>query len=157
MPKTLVLGLGNPILSDDGVGVRVAEAVRAQLPPDSPVEVSEACVGGLRLMERVVGYERVILIDAFYPGRGEPGRVQRLTLTELEALSPTQHSASAHDTSLITALDLGHRMGLPLPDDWVIYAIEVVNILDFGEQLTPAVEQAVPGVTTEVLKELERA
>ena len=52
--KTLVLGLGNPILTDDGVGVRVAEAVRAKLPPDSAIEVSEVSVGGLRLMERVV-------------------------------------------------------------------------------------------------------
>jgi hydrogenase maturation protease len=165
--KTLVLGLGNPILTDDGVGVRVAEAVRAALPPDTSVEVSEASVGGLRLMERVVGYERVILIDALHHpienqagqhpaaslGRN-PGTIHRLILEDLRNISPTQHSASAHDTSLITALEMGQRLGLPLPKEFIIYAIEVENIIDFGEEPTPAVAEAIPRVAAAVLEEL---
>ncbi|MBN1993549.1 MAG: hydrogenase maturation protease [Anaerolineae bacterium] len=165
--KTLVLGLGNPILTDDGVGVRVAEAVRAALPPDSPVEVSEASVGGLRLMERVVGYDRVILIDAWHhPLENQAGQhpatnlgrnagaIHRLTLDDLRHLSPTQHSASAHDTSLITALAMAERMGLAVPQEFIIYAVEVENIIDFGEEPTPAVAAAVPKVTAAVLEEL---
>ncbi|MBN1219729.1 MAG: hydrogenase maturation protease [Anaerolineae bacterium] len=165
--KTLVLGLGNPILTDDGVGVRVAEAVRAALPPDTSIEVSEASVGGLRLMERVVGYDRVILIDAWHHPR-EPqagrhpsvglgrnaGAIHRLTLDDLRHLSPTQHSASTHDTSLVTALDMAARMGYSLPTEFIIYAIEVENIIDFGDQPTPAVVAAIPKVTAAVLAEL---
>ena len=71
--KTLVLGLGNPILTDDGVGVYAAATVREALPPDSPIDVSEVSVGGLGLMERMLGYDRVILIDAFQHGGGQPG------------------------------------------------------------------------------------
>ena len=152
--KTLVLGLGNPILTDDGVGVRVAEAVRAVLPVDNGVEVSEASMGGLGLMERLVGYERVILIDAFHPAT-RPGAIHRLALAELQNISPTQHSASAHDTSLVTALDLAQCMGLPLPQEFVIYAIEVENITDFGEQPTPAVATAIPQVAMMIVKQLE--
>lgn len=166
--KTLVLGLGNPILTDDGVGVKVAEAVREALPPDAPIDVSEASVGGLGLMERVLGYERVILIDALHnpiekprvghhPATslgGNPGTIHRMALEDLRNISPTQHSASAHDTSLVTALELGERLGLPLPKEFIIYAIEVENIIDFGEEPTLAVAQAVPKVTAAVLEEL---
>jgi len=153
--KTLVLGLGNPILSDDGIGVQIAAAVGAALPPAAPVEVSEASVGGLELMERLLGYQRVVLIDALHgPGYRTPGRIHRLTLADLRSISPTQHSSSAHDTSLVTAWEMAQRMELPLPNELIIYGIEVENIIDFGETLTPAVDAAVPEVTAAVLREL---
>lgn len=156
--NTLVLGLGNPILTDDGVGVLVAQAVQAALPPNFPVEVSEASVGGLRLMERVIGYRRVILIDALYgPTYRTPGAVHRLTLADLQTISPTQHSASAHDTSLATALEMGRRMGLALPQEFIIYGIEVENITNFGDHPTPAVARAIPRVTAAILNELNQS
>ncbi len=153
--KTLVLGLGNPILTDDGVGVKVAQAVGKALPPDTSIEVSEASVGGLGLLERVLGYERVVLIDALHTGHNNPGLIHRLTLDDLRNISPTQHSASAHDTSLVTALEMGERMGLHLPKEIIIYAIEVENITDFGEKSTPAVARAIPQATAAVLVELD--
>lgn len=154
--QTLVLGLGNPILTDDGVGVRVAEAVRAALPPDSPVEVCEVSVGGLRLMERMLGYERVILVDALQPGDGEPGTVRRLTYQDLTDITPTQHAANAHDTSLVTALQTAARLGMPVPAEIVIYGVAVQDVLNFGDEPTPAVAAAIPGVVAAVLAELER-
>ncbi len=153
--KTLILGLGNPILTDDGVGVRVAEAVRVALPEDSRVDICEVSLGGLTLMETMVGYERVILIDAWQSQNGQPGAVQRMTLENLQAITPTQHSASPHDTSLLTALEMGQRLGLPLPKEIIIYAVEVENVSDFGEEPTPAVTQAIPKVMAAVLAELE--
>ena len=153
--KTLVLGLGNPILSDDGIGVLIAEAVRAALPANTAVEVSEASVGGLELMERLLGYRRVILIDALYGnGYDTPGTIHKLTLDDLRTVSPTQHSSSAHDTSLVTAWDMARKMDLPLPDEVIIYGIEVKNILDFGDELTPAVAAVVPQVAEAVLLDL---
>ncbi|HEY54203.1 MAG TPA: hydrogenase maturation protease [Caldilineae bacterium] len=154
--KTLVIGLGNPILTDDGVGVKVAYAVEQALGSghDDSIDVTEASVGGLRLMEMMVGYDRVILIDALTLGDAPPGSVQQMSLPDLEAISPTQHSASAHDASLVTALDSGRRMGLPLPDDIIIYAISVENVLDFSDTPTPAVARAIPRVTKAVLEDL---
>jgi len=147
--KTLVLGLGNPILGDDGVGVRVAEAVRHALPAHISVEVSETSVGGLSLMERMVGYERVILIDALC-NNNSPGTIRRLTLADLQTISPMQHSASAHDTSLVTAFAMGQRLGLALPQEIIIYGIEVKNVFDFSEEMTPAVAQSIPQVVAEI-------
>ena len=152
--RTLVLGLGNPYLTDDGVGVRVAEAVRAALPPGSACDVGEASVGGLTLMEMLVGYDRAILIDALYRHEGRPGTVRRLSLADLSEISPTQHSVSAHDTNLATALALGRRLGLPLPREIVTFAVEVENITDFAEEPTPSVARAVPEVVAAVMAEL---
>ncbi len=155
--KTLVVGLGNPILTDDGIGVIVAykvEQALGLLDLDS-VTVTEASVGGLRLMELMVGFDRVILIDAILSSNGaKPGTIQFMSLEDLRDISPTQHSTCAHDTSLITALELGKHLGLHLPDDIIIYAVEVANVDDFSDQPTPIVAQAVPKVTELVLKEL---
>jgi len=166
--KILVIGLGNPILTDDGVGVKVAYAVQEALDVmvasngssesgyHPSIDVTEACVGGLRLMEMMIGYDRVIIIDALTTVDAPPGSIHRLALSDLEEISPTQHSASAHDASLVTALDSGRRMGLALPDDISIYAVSVENIIDFGDTPTPAVEQAIPLVTAAVLEELKQ-
>jgi hydrogenase maturation protease len=153
--KTLILGLGNPILTDDGVGVLVAEAVRSRLPSDTSIDVNEVSIGGLTLMESMIGYDRVILIDALQSEQGQPGVFHRMTLPDLKAISPTQHSASPHDASLITALETGRRMGLMLPQDIVIYAVEVENILDFSDKPTSSVATAIPEVTEAVLREVK--
>ena len=153
--RTLVLGLGNPILGDDGIGVRIAEQLQRALPEEADVDVSGACVGGLTLMERMVGYDNVILIDALCLDRPHPGVVHRMQLADLRTMSATQHIASAHDTNLLTALDAGRRMSLPLPQDVTIFAIEAENVIDFGEELTPAVAEAIPEVVQAVLSELE--
>jgi hydrogenase maturation protease len=172
--KTLVLGLGNPILTDDGVGVRVAEAVQAALVADcaddngvssapqqavmpaDTIDVQEVSVGGLTLMECMLGYERVILVDACELEDAAPGTIRRMSMDDLRSFSPTQHSASPHDASLTTAMNFGQQMGLPLPTEIVIYAIGVENVMDFSDQPTPAVAAAIPTVTAAVLAELRR-
>ena len=152
--RTLVIGLGNPILTDDGVGVRVAEEVSKHLPVDSDIEVTEVSIGGLTLMESMIGYDRVILIDALQLKESNPGTIHRLSLDDLRAISSTQHSASPHDTTLVTALEMGKQIGLNLPEEITIYAIEVENVLDFSEELTPAVAAALPEAIHSVLQEL---
>ncbi len=159
MEKIIVIGLGNPILTDDGVGVKVAYEVEKALGANIPINltITEASVGGLRLMELLVGYDRVILIDALLTNNGhEPGTIHHMTLDDLRHISPTQHSASAHDTSLVTALEAGIEIGLLLPTEFSIYAVNVTNILDFSEESTPAVADAIPKVVAMVLEELQQ-
>ncbi|MEI6724985.1 MAG: hydrogenase maturation protease, partial [Actinomycetes bacterium] len=76
---TLVLGMGNPILSDDGVGLLVAERLRGTSLPHG-VEVLQSEVGGLRLLELVRGFTRVIIIDALKSSdevARQPGEIVR--------------------------------------------------------------------------------
>ena len=157
--KTLVVGLGNPILTDDGVGVKVAYAVEEELGPNIPenITVTEASVGGLRLMELMIGYDRVILIDAIITSNGHDyGHIHELSLEDLRQITPTEHSASAHDTSLITALDAGALLGLHMPKEFEIIAVEVENVMDFSEDPTPAVAAAIAKVTEMVLDALRK-
>ena len=66
--KILILGLGNPILRDDSVGLRVAQEVERLIPANPDVEVGLDYWGGLRLMERMIGFDRAIIIDAICTG-----------------------------------------------------------------------------------------
>jgi hydrogenase maturation protease len=150
--KTLVLGLGNPLLSDDSVGLRIAAELRARLAGRPEVEVGEDYWGGLRLMERLVGYDRAIIIDAIRTG-APPGVIHRLTPDDM----PTQRSASAHDVNLPTALELGRRAGVHLPENSqiLLVAVEVEDILTFGENCTPAVQAAVAPAVEDVIRALD--
>jgi hydrogenase maturation protease len=150
--KTLILGLGNPVVSDDSVGLRVAAELRPLLDGRSDVEVSEDYCGGLRLMERLIGYDRAIVVDAIRTGAA-PGTIHHLTP---EAI-PTQRSASAHDVNLPTALEFGRQAGMRLPENGAIrlVGIEVEDILTLGETCTPAVLAAVAPAVREVLAILD--
>jgi hydrogenase maturation protease len=147
-PNTLVVGLGNPILGDDGIGWRVADSVSA-LEPN--VEVDCLALGGLSLMERLVGYERVIIIDSIQTRDGRIGQVYRFELDDLPDLS-TGHTTAVHDTSLQTALKMGRAMGVQLPDEITIVGIEAERVYDFSEELTPQVAAAIPEATSAVVE-----
>jgi len=147
--KTLILGLGNPLVTDDSVGLRVAAALRPLLAGRSDVEVAEDYWGGLRLMERLVGYDRAIIVDAIRTG-DPPGTIHHLAPDAI----PTQRSASVHDVNLPTALEFGRQAGLCLPKngDILLVGIEVEDILTFGEVCTPAVQAAVAPAVQEILR-----
>jgi hydrogenase maturation protease len=135
--KTIVIGLGNPILGDDGVGWRVAEDVRLQLDPDLHVDVDYLSLGGISLMEHLVGYERVILIDAFLSDE-EPGAIHVARLDEIPNYSAF-HITNAHDTSLQNAMKLGRDLGAQLPEDVIVVGISIRRAYDFSEELSPPV------------------
>ena len=150
--KILVLGLGNPLLSDDGVGWRVAEKVREQITnPDIEIDVHAG--GGLSLMERMIGYDQAIIIDALNTGHQPQGTVSSFRLEDLPNFAQS-HLASAHETTLQTALQVGHTMGAALPKDIQIVAIEAQNVYDFSEELSPTVASAVPQAVALVISQL---
>jgi hydrogenase maturation protease len=168
--STLVLGLGNPILGDDGVGWRVVEAAQEAwrriaderrktndetassfvLRPSSIIEFDFVSLGGLALMERLIGCDRAILVDAIQTRDGVPGAIYRLTLDDL----PTLHADAIHDASLKAALAVGRQLGARLPQEIVVIGIEAVNLWDFSESLSPQVVASVARAAEMVLDEL---
>jgi hydrogenase maturation protease len=139
-PKTLVLGLGNPLLSDDGVGLHVVTALRRRLAGRLDIELDKEYCGGLRLMERLIGCDRAIVIDAICSG-ATPGTIRVLSPDE----GATRHSSSAHDADLGTALAVGRRNGAALPasENIRLVAVEAGDVLTFGEACTPQVQACV--------------
>lgn len=149
--KTIVIGLGNPILGDDGVGWRVAEEVRRHIDPspDICIDIDYLSLGGISLMEHLIGYERVILIDAFFSDQ-EPGSIMVSTLDGIPNYSGF-HITSAHDTSLQNAMKLGRELGAQLPNDVSVIGISIKPVYDFGLELSPPVLEAIPKVTQIVM------
>ena len=149
--KTLILGLGNPILSDDGVGLRVAEELKGRL--DQPeVTVEETSMAGLSLLDMLLGYDRAIIIDAIQTVGGQVGQVYLLTP---EVFDATRHATSPHGVGFATAIELGSRLGLALPQQIVIFAIEVADVSTFSEECTPEVRRAIPVCVNMILQELD--
>ncbi|HSB88535.1 MAG TPA: hydrogenase maturation protease [Anaerolineales bacterium] len=150
--RTVVIGLGNPILRDDGVGLVVARAVRTGLAGRRDVDILEDTHGGLRLMERMTGYDRAVIVDSLISGR-PPGTVVEIDLRTMS----TQHSSSSHDVDLPTALAVGRRAGAHLPADESIrvFAVEGRQVDIFGDDLTPAVASAVPQAVRMVLEAVQ--
>ena len=151
--KTLILGLGNPLLKDDSIGLRVAQELRAKINDAPEVEIGEDYWGGLRLMERMIGFDRAIIIDAICTG-ADPGTIHLLSPDDI----PTQRSASAHDVNLPTALEFGRQAGAKLPtsEDIILIGVEAADVQTFDETLSPEVENAFPMVLEVVLSELNR-
>jgi len=145
--KTLVLGLGNPILSDDGVGNKVAREIKKRV---EGVDVQEASAAGFRIVDQIVGYDKLILIDAIQTGESEVGA---LNLFKPEDFQETKHSTSTHDIGFFQALDIYKREGEKVPEEIKIYGIEVEQTDVFSEKFTPKVENAFPAIVNQIIKE----
>jgi hydrogenase maturation protease len=150
--KILVIGLGNPLVSDDSVGLRVVAELKTLLADRDDVDVTEDYWGGLRLMERMIGYDRAVVIDATYTG-APAGTIHHLATDSIA----TQKSASAHDVNLPTALAFGRRAGahLPADQDVRLIGIEAEDLINFNDQCTPAVAAAIPRAVQEVVQLLD--
>ena len=148
--KTLILGLGNSLLCDDGVGIYVADELKNRV--DRPeITVMETGVAGLSLLDLLVGYDRAIIVDAIQTVGGKAGQIYRL---EPKAFDTALHTASAHGIDFTTALEFGKKLSLHLPQEIVIFAIEASDVSTFSEECTPEVKSAIPACVEMVLQEL---
>jgi hydrogenase maturation protease len=148
--KTLVLGIGNPILSDDGAGIRVAREV-GKKSDDPQITVSESSAAGLNLLDSIVGYDKVIIIDAIQTKKGKAGQIYRM---KPEDFSFAKHLSSPHQINLVTALELGKMLDLAMPQEITILAVEAKDVSNFSERCTPEVARAIPEVVKMVLEDL---
>ncbi len=137
--KTLILGLGSSILSDDSIGLFVARALGSRLGDRDDVDIVENEEGGFSLLEESLGYDRLIVVDSIMIG-DDLGTMTRVGLKEL---ARTIHACSPHGMNLATVLEFGRRQGLDVPEETIIYAIEVRDVLTFGERPCSELEQKV--------------
>jgi hydrogenase maturation protease len=154
--KTLLLGMGNPILSDDAIGIRLAADIGDRLRGYAGLTVRADCsVGGLEVLDVLAGYAHAIIIDSLQTVGGVPGRWHAF---DADALRETLHLTNVHDANFATALELGHRLGLPLPAPACIHilAVEVRDVVTFSERMTPQLETRYPAIRDGLLREVRR-
>jgi hydrogenase maturation protease len=147
--KTLILALGNPILSDDAVGWEVADRLAKHL---EDVEIIKSSAATMDIIPRLEGCGRLIVIDAIQLGTAPPGSLHRLNLQDL---ADTVYLSSPHDINFATAFQLAEKWGCHIPPDIRIYAIEVEELNKFAEGCTPQVKKNIDKITNQILTELK--
>ncbi|HXX59071.1 MAG TPA: hydrogenase maturation protease [Dehalococcoidales bacterium] len=149
--KTLVVGLGNPILSDDGVGLCVAAKLR-EIIRNPDVTVSESERSGMDLLEIFSGYDRVIVVDAILTKNGVPGTIHRF---DPSSLKRSRHIETTHGLNFADSLETYRKLGLKLPAEIIIVAIESQDVSTFSEDCTLPVSNSIPACVELIAKMLE--
>ena len=144
----LILGLGNDILTDDGIGPKLVLELQKNV--DYPnVAFLSAAIGGLEVIEMIRDFGRVIIIDAIRTKDGVPGTIYRLTPDHFKE---TLHLSSFHDVSFLSALDLAEKMEISIPNQIDIIAIEIVEDLVFSNEFSQPIAKKYEQIYREVLE-----
>jgi hydrogenase maturation protease len=147
--RILILGLGNVLLGDEGVGIHaVRELQKRNLPLRA--DVVDGGTAGLNLLDLVRGYERVIIVDAVDAGE-DPGTILRFTPQEV-ASETEGLPLSLHQTEVLKVLELASYLGQSLPPI-VIYGIQP-QAMDWSTELSPALQARLPQFVDTVLREI---
>ena len=146
---SIVVGLGNEIAGDDGVGIHVARILEHQFKDTPDIDVVALPWAGLALLDVLRGRTHAAIIDCLVSGSRTPGTVVRLEEGEIAG---SVRLNSFHDISFPTALALGREMGWAMPDVVAIWAVEAERVDVFHEGLSPAVAAAVDPLVHEVMR-----
>jgi hydrogenase maturation protease len=148
----LVLGIGNDILKDDGIGIKLVNDLRESgLFPGLHFETT--LLGGLETLEILSRYDRVVILDAIRTKDGIPGEVYRFSLDDFRE---TLHLSNLHDINFLTALELAKKLNIPIPGSIEIIAVEIVEDTEFGNEFTPLLQEKYPEILAGVKEYLSR-
>ena len=152
--KTIILGIGNPILGDDGIGVHIARELKEKHFHLPNVTIDEAQTGGMNLIDLIRGYEKAILIDAVCINNVSHGCIKRFNIQDIS----TVHSCNPHDVSLLEAIELSKKIGdVTIPKDIIIIGINLNEIpKEFSDTLSPQIASIVPKAIDMVISELKK-
>ena len=144
-----IIGLGNGMRGDDAVGLMAARRIRQEV--GDRVEVIEAEMAGVDLVELMKGAQAIILIDAARSGQA-PGTIHRLDASA-NPIGGQMFPRSSHALGTVDALELARAMGA-LPATVIVYGVEAGNT-EAGQPLTPAVAKALDEVAEQIVQDCE--
>ena len=151
-PRILLLGLGNDILTDDAVGLHVVHELQRELAGHPSIDFRETTEMGLALLDFITGYRAVVILDSIQTGKAPPGFLYELDAASLNQLTGrTPHFVGVGET-----LALGRQLGLAMPEQVKIFAIEVEDPFTLGTDLTPALQSALPGIVERIAAAVRR-
>lgn len=152
--RILVLGVGNVIMGDDGLGIHVARMVRDRLRHRADVDVKEVSVGGLKMVEEILGYDQVVIVDSYASNDAVPGRIREFAPEQFE---DTLHVSSPHGTNFAMALQLYRNLEPDrIPRKMRIITADIDPNLTFGESMSEAVREAASKLAQSIVREIEQ-
>jgi hydrogenase maturation protease len=148
--KTIIIGLGNSLLSDDGVGIEAVRRIKKQLKNVATVEGS---IAEFEIVELMEGYDKAIIIDGVKTNERKVGEFWELELEEIKKYKKWFHRSS-HGMDLWTAVELGRKLGYKLPKEIKIYVMEVKDNTTFKEELTKEMKIFLPKFINYLLSQI---
>ena len=138
--RNLVLCLGNEVLRDDGFGCVVARRLSEELELSDDVEVIFAARAGFALLDLLANREQVLIVDSIRTGKAPPGTLHYFAAGKM---APANHLINSHQMSLPTALEFGKKLGVSMPLQIDVLAVEAEDVETLSEELSPPVAEAV--------------
>ncbi len=157
--KTLILGLGNELYGDDGVGIHVVRQIKQKIEANSAsskvtsqIDCQECSLSGIALIDVIVGYDSLIIIDTIKSTNPKPGKIRLLDENQLRHIpGPSPHYVSVPQT-----IEIGRELGLKVPSRIKVIAVEAKRMYNLGEGLTQDMKNAIPRIVQEVQTLLEK-
>ncbi len=146
--KILILGMGNPILSNDGVGLLLAEKLRNKIPG---ADVASSAMIGLSLFDLIIGYDKLFIIDAMTTRGGKLGEMKKIDEEEQHG---TNHLFSSHGLNIFELMELGVQCGYNMPCLAAVYGVEIGDELTFDESLSSELNDKLPGLIEKIIGEI---
>ncbi|HUI57991.1 MAG TPA: hydrogenase maturation protease [Bryobacteraceae bacterium] len=137
MARVRLLGLGNELLADDAFGVRVAREVQRRLGPGADVVTSSAA--GFHLLDDVIDTDHLVVVDTVQTGSARPGTIRVLNEDQVRPMP----DGSPHFLGLFDVLRAARKLGMQVPADVVIIAVEASDCTTVGGPMHPDVGSAI--------------
>jgi hydrogenase maturation protease len=157
--KILVLGLGNELFGDDGVGIHVVRRFRQKLEENNAfledhrnIDFLECSLTGLALLDVIVGYDTLVIIDTIKSPKPEAGKIRMLDGIDLRHIP----GPSPHYVSIPQTIEIGQKIGLKVPSRIKIIAVEAKDLYNLGEGLTPEMEKVIPKIMQKLKNLIEQ-
>ncbi len=147
--STFIMGLGNPIVSDDAVGLLAAEAVYNRIRKNGykgKLSHANLTFAGWRIIDFVGGYNTLIIFDAIETNSDEPGNWYIIDPCKIDSF----HLRNSHGLGLMESLQLAGENGYSVPSEVIIFAITVENLFEFGETISVSLENKLPKIINDI-------
>ena len=146
--KGILIGLGNPIMSDDGVGLWVSREIHKRL-PDFDLDLS--CGAGFQVLDSILGYPVAIIVDSMVTGRFSPGTVLRL---DIESGLETLRSGHSHGLNFVEAIEVAMSCNAAVPGTVVIYGIEVEDPHTLGQEISQVLKEKLDAIVDQIMEDM---
>ena len=151
MQKVLIYGVGNPFRCDDAVGIKITEELKKRIQKPN-ITIKSGSIDGLAMLDEIIGFDKVILVDSINTKSGMPGDVYRI---ELDSITSNSSLAASHTIDFITALKMGKKFGYKMPEKIYVYAVEIKDNDTFSEECTEQVSASIPEVVKRIKEEID--
>jgi hydrogenase maturation protease len=151
MKKILIYGMGNPFRCDDTIGLKIAEILKEKCRTKNVI-IKSGSIDGLAMLDEIMGFNKVILIDSIKSESGKPGDIFKIKVDPLET-KPSL--VASHGIDFISALRIGLQFGYKMPEQIFVYAVEIKDNTTFSEDCTDKISASIPEVIQSIFREIE--